>query len=89
MNIETWPCHTTHSACNCVLERLNKLEKELEAAMEVIKTIEWMKGADEWCHGEDCEYWDYDEQKPSGKLCDCGINKTRDALTNLDEARQG
>jgi len=35
MKIESWPCLTTHSACNCVLERLYRLEKEIKALRKV------------------------------------------------------
>ena len=30
--IKSYHCTTTHSACDCVLERLKKLEKVVEAA---------------------------------------------------------
>lgn len=35
MKIESWPCRTTHSACNCVLQRLYRLEKEIKALSEL------------------------------------------------------
>lgn len=37
--IKSHHCTTTHSACECVLERLKKLEKIVEAAKEVVATI--------------------------------------------------
>jgi len=42
--IQSHSCETTHSACQCVLERLKKLEEQNKIMREALKNIDI-----EWC----------------------------------------
>lgn len=59
--------------------------EELRAAREVIKTVEWA-GSSPQSHGEDCDYWDFEAEAPSGEKCECGFAELREALNKYFEA---
>lgn len=59
--------------------------EELRAAREVIKTVEWA-GSSPQSHGEDCDYWDFEAEAPSGEKCECGFTELREALNKYFEA---
>lgn len=59
---------------------IKALCEELRAARDAIKTVEWVALGPPDNHGEDCDYWDWDEEKPSGKECECGFKDYRDAI---------
>ncbi len=59
---------------------LPSLIAELRAARAVIETVKWTAEGPGFNHGEDCDYWDWEAEKPSGEECTCGYLDSRLAI---------
>lgn len=68
--IKSHHCTTTHSACDCVLERLKKLERVANMSKKVKAFI---------AHSCDCNL-SYDNDHD----CNCGVNEFYTALAELE-----
>jgi hypothetical protein len=75
-----------------IVEMRNSIRQlclEVKALRKLEEANKWVIYADELSHGEDCDYWDEDESKPSGLPCDCNLLEMQEAFKELDEARKG